>query len=157
MNLDLVSQVVCALRCVCTVQHLLKKIRNNLFRSGYEKWHTQKLMCYDEISKCWQRLNWQTIETIYEVQQAQHQPTLQRLTAEAVNLTSKSCMRGPHAAAVMNYEVAVSSSSAVLVYGWCPLCCAALCYRTTCMRRCAPMITATTCAWRITSATRCAM
>ena len=93
--------------------HLVKKIRNNLYRSGKHSVNTRLLHRFEptalnkatgERTGAWQHLKWSTLRKMYDAD-IENVQTLHRLTDAHVRLTPKSIMRGYLATDVMSEAV----------------------------------------------------
>ena len=77
--------------------HLFKEIRNNIYKSGIQKWHT-RLLVIDE-----KEVVWDMFRQAYEWDKQHPLPVHQRLTNEHINPNDADKMRNHLAEEVLNY------------------------------------------------------
>ena len=58
--------------------HLLKKLRNNIWKSGHGKGQTRVMLHFDKASGKWQTIQWATLLALYE-EDIKRFPTLAKL------------------------------------------------------------------------------
>ena len=74
--------------------HLIKKLRNNVRRSGSKPWHTQNFKHYDRVARKWRTMRWKTFEVLHnDCNRSGGIKRFARLTEDHIYLTSRSLMR----------------------------------------------------------------
>ena len=74
--------------------HLMKKLRNNLRRSGGKHRHTQNFVNYNREEKKWRAMRWKTLEVLHgDGERSKGIKPFAKLTRDHIYLTSRSLMR----------------------------------------------------------------